>query len=358
MNFCFFCFYATIIGFLFQTEKKMAEGILRRDPLNKIWVVFAPEKVNTIVAGSSENETRFDMDPFIPGLEYATGPDILRSSDPLYSAGGWSSRVFPAKNPVLRVENDKNSKGHGLYDSMSRLGAHEVVVETPKSGISADQLSVEEIADAVKIIFDRIADLRKDIRFRYISVTKSRGAAAGGMINHNYSEIKAFPFVPTFVRMKIDNCIEYYRLHERCLLCDILEQEICERKRIVCENDRFMAFCPYASRFPFEIMILPKKHGRILSENPKAAISDFARILKTVLAKLRTGLNSPAYNMVFNYLPVNSGSEAEAESLAYHWHLEIIPRISVITADNLENGIFVNPTLPEDAAGFLRNIME
>ena len=336
----------------------MADGILRRDPLNKIWVVFAPEKVRTIVVGSSENEANFDVDPFVPGVESATGPDILRSSVPLYSMGGWSSRVFPAKNPILRVENDKNSRGRGLYDSMSRLGAHEVVVETPKSGVSMDQLSVEEIADAIKIIFDRIADLRKDTRFRYISVTKSRGAAAGGQINHNYSEIKAYPFIPPFVKAKLDNSLEYYRAKERCLLCDIIDQEISDRKRIVEEHDNFIAFCPYASRFPFEIMILPKKHGRILSEDTASSTVDFARILKPVMTKLRIGLNSPAYNMVFHYLPVNSGAGAEAESAAYHWHLEIIPRITVISAESFENGVFVNPTLPEDAAEFLRNIRE
>ena len=336
----------------------MNEGILRRDPLNKIWVIFAPEKVNTVIAKSSENEAKFDFDPFVPGCETATGPDILRSSDPVYSQGGWSSRVFPAKNPVLKVENDKNSRGRGLYDSMSRLGAHEVVVETPKSGVSLDQLSVEEIAAAIKIIFDRISDLRRDGRFRYIAVTKNKGLAAGGMINHNYSEIKAFPFIPPFVRNKIDNCLEYYREKERCLLCDIIDQELYERKRVICEHDNFVAICPYASRFPFEMMILPKKHGRILRENPSQAVADFAKILKQALAKLRIGLDSPAYSMVFHYLPVNSGSSEEAESAAYHWHLEIIPRISVITADSFEYGIFVNPTLPEDAAEFLRNIRE
>ena len=336
----------------------MKDGILRRDPLNKIWVIFAPEKVKTIIVGSSENEAKFDFDPFIPGCETATGPDILRSSDPLCSQGGWSSRVFPAKNPILKVENDKNSRGHGLYDSMSRLGAHEVVVETPKSGVTFDQLSVEEIAGAIRIIFDRIADLRRDIRFRYISVTKNKGLSAGGMIDHNYSEIKAYPFIPPFVRNKLDNCLEYYKAKERCLLCDIIDQEISDRKRIVCEHDNFVAICPYASRFPFEIMILPKKHGRVLSENPAQATVDFAKILKQTLAKLRIGLNSPAYSTVFHYLPVNSGSEAEAESAAYHWHLEIIPRISVVTADSFENGVFVNPTLPEDAAEFLRNIRE
>ena len=332
--------------------------MLRRDPLNKIWVIFAPEKVKTIISGSSESEAKFDVDPFVPGLEYATGPDIMRSTDPVYSVGGWSSRVFPAKNPILKVENDKNSRGSGLYDSMSRLGAHEVVVETPKSGVSMDQLSVEEIADAIKIIFDRISDLRKDTRFRYISVTKSRGAAAGGTIDHNYSEIKAYPFIPPFVRTKLDNCLEYYSIKERCLLCDIIDQELTDRKRIVVEHDNFVAFCPYASRFPFEIMVLPKKHGRILSDNPASAITDFAKILKPVMAKLKSGLNSPAYNMVFHYLPVNSGNDAETESKAYHWHLEIIPRISVVCADSFENGIFVNPTLPEDAAEFLRNIRE
>ena len=336
----------------------MSEGILRRDPLNKIWVVFAPEKVKTLISKSSENDAKFDVDPFIPGSESATGPDIMRTSNPLYSIGGWSSRVFPAKNPILKVENDKNSRGDGIYDLMSRLGAHEVVVETPKKEISFDQLSVEEISDSIKIIFNRISDLRQDIRFRYISVVKNRGSAAGGTINHNYSEIKAYPFVPPFVQAKINNCIDYYRIKERCLLCDIIDQELADRKRIVCENDNFVTICPYASRFPFEMMILPKKHGRILSSDSEITITDFAKIIKTTLSKLRIALNSPAYNAIFNYLPVNSGENTGIESSAYHWHMVIVPRITVINADNFENGIFINPTLPEDAAEFLRNTKE
>jgi len=336
----------------------MIEGCLRRDPLHRLWVVFAPEKVNTIIQKSSENESKFQIDPYVPGLEYATGKDILSRTNPAYADKGWSSRVFPAKNPILKVENDKKSKGVGLYDMMSRIGAHEVVVETPKNNIYFDQLSIEEISDAFNIMMDRVNDLRKDSRFRYIMVSKNRGLAAGGMINHNYSEIKAFPFIPPIVQYKLDSCKYYYAMKERCLVCDIIEQELFDRSRVIYENDQFIAICPYASRYPFEVMIVPRKHGNVFSGMPVETVKELAKTVKTVFFKLRKGLNSPAYNCVFHFQPVNSGSEEQIESRAYHWHMIIIPRLMNVTSDTLEAGVYVNPTFPEEAAEFLRNIRE
>lgn len=336
----------------------MIEGSLRRDPLHRLWVIFAPEKVNTIIVKSSETEAKLDINPYVPGLEYTTGKDILSRINPAYADKGWSSRVFPAKNPILKVENDRKSKGVGLYDTMSRIGAHEVVVETPKNNVFFDQLSIEEIADALSITRDRIADLKKDSRFRYIMVTKNRGFAAGGTINHNYSEIKAFPFIPPIVQYKLENCKQYYLAKERCLLCDIIEQELYDRKRVVCENDLFVAICPYASRYPFEIMILPRKHKTVFEGITSEAIKELAKIFKTVFYKLRKGLNAPAYNSVFHYQPVNSGPDEVLESLFYHWHITIIPRLANIPSETLEAGVYLNPTFPEEAAAFLKNISE
>jgi len=336
----------------------MIEGSLRRDPLHRLWVVFAPEKVNTIITKSSEEEAKFDIDPYVPGLEYATGKDILSRINPAYADKGWSSRVFPAKNPILKVENEKLSKGAGLYDTMSRIGAHEVVVETPKSNIFFDQLSIEEIADAFCIIKDRISDLKKDSRFRYIMVTKNRGLAAGGTINHNYSEIKAFPFVPPIVQYKLESCRYYYAMKERCLICDIIEQELFDRKRVIYENDHFLAICPYASRYPFEIMIIPRKHTNVFDGMSELMVKELAKIAKVVFYKLRIGLNSPAYNTVFHFRPVNSGADEAIDAKAYHWHMIIIPRLANIPSETLEAGVYVNPTFPEEAAEFLKNIRE
>lgn len=334
------------------------QGSMRRDPLNNCWVIFAPEKVNTIIKESSEKEAKFDINPYLPGLEHATGRDILRKVNPAYADKGWSSRVFPAKNPVLKVETEKKSKGKGVYDEMLRVGAHEVVVETPRSDIHFDKLSIEEIVDALSIVRERIADLKKDSRFRYILVSKNRGLESGGTINHNYSEIKAFPFVPPQIQKKVDNCIEYFERKERCLICDIVEQELEDRSRIVFESELFIAICPYASRFPFEIMILPKRHKNIFDNVSPEAVKDLAVTVKTVFGKMRKALNAPAYNSVFHYHPVNSGKSEQLEAQAYHWHITIIPRITSINSDMLESGVYVNPTLPEKAADFMRNISE
>lgn len=336
----------------------MIDGDLRRDPLNKTWVIFAPEKVNTIIQQSSEKEAKFDINPYVPGLEFATGKDILRRVNPAYADKGWSSRVFPAKNPILKIESEKNFKGVGLYDTMSRLGAHEVVVETPRSDIHFDRLSIEEIADTFSIIMDRIGDLKKDSRFRYILVTKNRGLSAGGTINHNYSEIKAFPFIPPIIQKKLDNCKEYFKTKERCLLCDIIDQELFDRKRVVIENDLFVAICPYASRYPFEIMIIPRRHRNIFEGGNEESIKELAKIAKTVFYKIRVALNAPAYNSVFHFQPVNSKEDESLESKSYHWHISIIPRMSNIPSEMIEAGIYVNPTFPEDAAEFLRNIRD
>jgi len=336
----------------------MLQGSMRRDPLNNYWVIFAPEKVNTIIKESSEKEAKFDINPYLPGQEHATGNDILRKVNPAYADKGWSSRVFPAKNPILRVETEKRSKGNGVYDEMLRVGAHEVVVETPRSDIYFDKLSIEEIADAFNIVRERVGDLKNDSRFRYILVSKNRGKESGGTIDHNYSEIKAFPFVPPLVQKKVDNCIDYFERKDRCLICDIVEQELEDRKRIVFENELFVAICPYASRHPFEIMIIPKRHKNIFDNVSEGAVKELAIMAKTVFAKMRKALNAPAYNCVFHYHPVNSGKNEQIEALAYHWHITIIPRITSINSDLLESGVFVNPTLPENAAEFMRNISE
>ncbi|MBP5434611.1 HIT domain-containing protein [bacterium] len=329
------------------------QGTLRRDPLNRVWVIFAPEKVRTIVTPSSENEAKFDINPFIPGLEDMTGKNILTRRNAACPGEKWTSRVFPASLPVLKVENSKNPKGDGLYDTMERIGAHEVLVETYKNNVHFDELSESEISDIVSMIRDRVADLKRDTRLKYISVSKNRGRAAGGTIDHNYLEIKAFPFVPESIKAKLANCRGYYESRERCMVCDILEQERKDESRVVIENDRFIAFCPYASRFPFEITVAPRRHSASIDSIDNDEIADLSALLKQLGFKLRSALNSPAYNAIFIQSPL-SGSETESE--AFHWYLSIIPRISVLSAEALENEIYINPTLPEEAADFLRSI--
>jgi len=336
----------------------MIKGCLRRDPLNKCWVIFAPEKVNTIIKQSSEKDAEFELNPYAPGYEFATGRDILRRINPAYADQKWSVRVFPAKKPVLLIESEVNFKGKGLYDVMERLGAHAVVVEAPRQNIHFDQLSIEEIADVLSVIRERVGDLKKDTRFRYIMVSKNRGFAAGGTINHNYSEIKAYPFVPPLIQCRIDNAVAYYDLKERCVICDIVDQELADKDRIIAQNDHFVAFCPYASRFPFEIMISPKKHSSIFGTSNNDAVKELAIILRLVLLKTRKALKAPAYNCIFHHPPVNSGERELIESKAYHWHISVIPRITNIMSDVLEAGVYTNPTLPEEAAEFLRNINE
>lgn len=338
----------------------MTQGNIRRDPVTQRWVIFSPEKFNTLIRQSKEIETDAysagETCPFCPGHEYSSEKEILRYNNKTFSDKGWSLRVFPARNPVLKIEEDVKYSGAGIYDAMQRLGAHEVIVETTKHAIHVDDLSNEEVRDIFSVYRDRILDLRKDGRFKYLLVFKNRGKEAGGTVNHNYSEIAAFPFVPATAELKLRHSDSYYNFKKRCVYCDVVAQETQQKERIVAENDDFIAFCPYASRFPFEMWIMPKEHSAFYSTITNEKALSLAAIYRQAIFRMRKALNSPAYNIVLHNSPVNCEDDYPGMSKYFHWHIEILPRITNITAITMGGGGYVNPTLPEDAAEFMRNI--
>ncbi len=331
------------------------QGSIRRDPVSHRWVTFAPEKAPVLIRSSSEHEAAPDtMCPFCPGNEEATPREILRFSNFPHLNARWSLRVFPARNPLLRIEADPRPRGKGVYDTMQRLGAHEVIVETARHGGRFDEMGAEEVRDILLAWRDRAADLQGDRRFKYLLIGKNRGHEAGGTVNHHYSEIIAFPFVPAFVEWRFGHAADYYAFRRRCVFCDIVAQEMEEKERIVEENDEFLAFCPYASRFPFEVWILPKRHLLHFSDTPHETILPLARIYRSVMGLLGRALGDPAYNVVVYNGPSSYDDFSKNPLLFFHWHLEIIPRIFGMNAVSLGGGGYVNPTLPEEAAAFLR----
>ncbi len=335
-------------------------GSIRQDPVSHRWVIIAPEKANAFIQISSELSTKRWSEParcpFCPGHEFAAEKEIMRLNSLPHLYRGWSLRVFPARNPLLKIEAEQHFAGDGIYDIMHRLGAHEVVVETPRHGIHLDELSVEEIRDIIRAWHDRFADLQGDRRFKYISIQKNRGDAAGGTVNHHYSEILAMPFVPSAVETRLKNATAYYQFKRRCVICDVITQELAVRDRIIEENDDFVAFCPYASRFPFESWIAPKRHMLYYSEMPYELYLPFAKIYRSVTLRIRKALNAPAWNMVIHSGPVNYDDFTHNPYHFYHWHMELFPRISTLSALPLAVGAYVNPTPPEEAAAFLRKM--
>jgi UDPglucose--hexose-1-phosphate uridylyltransferase len=174
---------------------------------------------------------------------------------------GWQVRVVPNKFPALVIEGDLSKEGLGLYDRMNGIGAHEVVIEGPQHDHAFADFSVADKALVFKAYKERIIDLEKDPRFKYVMVFKNHGRAAGASLEHSHSQLIALPILPRMIVSELDGARSHFKYKERCIFCDIIRQEIRQDERVVCQNDRFIVITPFAPRTPFEMWVLPKRHA-------------------------------------------------------------------------------------------------
>ena len=290
--------------------------------------------------------------PFCPGHEGKTPPEVLayrNSGGP--NEPGWTLRVVPNKFPALRVEGDLDRQGEGLYDRMNGIGAHEVIVETPEHAASLCDLGEKQVSDVFFAFRDRILDLKSDPRLRYMMVFKNHGPAAGATLEHPHSQLIALPVVPKRVQEELDGALRYFQFRERCIFCDILQQESQTRDRIVLETDHFVVIAPYAARFPFETWILPRRHLAHFSSTDAQAIHNLGWVLRTVLRKIDRALEKPPYNAIIHTAPAQDGALEH-----FHWHMEIIPKLTKVAGFEWGTGFYINPTPPEESARFLRDV--
>jgi UDPglucose--hexose-1-phosphate uridylyltransferase len=327
---------------------------LRRDPIVGRWVIVdtdhpsLPEDFE-----KEEHQWRTGECPFCYGNEGMTPPEIdaVRQTNIAPNTPGWQVRVVPNKFPALQIEGDLNREGVGIYDMSNGIGAHEVVIETPYHHKDLDELLNPEIENIINIWCRRAQDLMKDKRFRYIMIFKNYGPSAGASLEHTHSQIIALPMVPKNVLEELKGAQRYFEYRERCIFCDILKQEISEKERIVLENKYFLAFCPYVSRFPFEVWILPKKHNPYFCHMPKEEVPFLASILKDLLNKFRNLFGKPAYNFIIHTAPLD-GEEKES----YHWHIEFMPKLTRVAGFEWGTGFYIVPTPPEIAAQYLKKV--
>jgi UDPglucose--hexose-1-phosphate uridylyltransferase len=262
---------------------------------------------------------------------------------------GWTTRVVPNRFPVLRVEGDFDREPDGLYDRMNGVGAHEVIIDCPEHVASLAETSDTNVANVFWAFRERIEDLKRDSRLAYTLLFKNHGEAAGASIEHSHSQMISLPVVPKRVKEEMDGAKRYFDYHERCLFCDMIRQERREGKRVISDDEHLIVLAPYASRFPFEICILPRKHGAHLETASPDIIWSLAQTLRTFLGKLDRALERPAYNFV-----LHNGTMRDNGLVHYHWHIEIIPRLVRIAGFEWGTSFYVNPTTPEEAAQFLR----
>lgn len=289
--------------------------------------------------------------PLCEGNEDRTPPEVLafRDNGAPPNSPGWSLRVVPNKFPALRIEGELDREGEGIYDKMNGIGAHEVVVETPQHSETLSTLPLKGVEKVLWAYRDRIVDLRRDERLRHVLVFKNYGSAAGASLEHSHSQIIALPIVPTRVREEIEGAKNYFLYKDRCVFCDIVRQELRQRKRVIAENSGFVSIAPFASRFPFETWILPKIHQPSYEQMESSFYGQAAEILSGTLRKLKQVLDDPPYNYI-----IHTSSYPEQDRDYYHWHIEIMPKLTKVAGFEWGTGFYINPTPPEEAAEYLR----
>jgi UDPglucose--hexose-1-phosphate uridylyltransferase len=266
--------------------------------------------------------------------------------------------VVRKKLPGVRIEGDLDKEGQGIYDKMNGIGAHEVVIETPNPSLQLEQQSVEGIGRVMETYKIRMTDLLRDPRFRYILVFKNFGKQAGATIGHPHSQLIATPVTPKRLKEKLVGAMQYYAYKDRSIFEDILKQEIKEGSRLVYENAGFVAFCPFAARFPFEVTIMPRRQSAYFPEIHPDEILLLADALKVTLMKLSKALNGPQYNYLVMTGPARYAHHGYWSTIDqdFRWHIEILPRLTLIAGFEVGTGFYINPTPPEEAAKYLREI--
>jgi UDPglucose--hexose-1-phosphate uridylyltransferase len=325
-----------------QTNPKKME--IRRDPITQSWVV------------QGQKESLEDLPQKCPfDRPESEGKAILLSP----AEGVAQVRVLPHPDPLYRVEGQPGRLAEGIYDKMGPTGAHEVIVETPQHDRRFSQFSDDEIDRVLTVWASRIADLKKDVRFKYISVFKNQGLEAGEEWSHAHSQVTATIFVPRRIKYELNAAHEWYKERERCIFCDMVRQEEKKGTRIVDVQGEYYALCPYASRVPYEIWLLHRKHNHLF-EQPHFGSNrkNFAALLGRVLRRLEK--LSPAFHLVVHTAPNTRSKKGELAgywktlSEDFHWHIEILPIVEKRSKSYSIKEVYFNGVFPEQAAERLR----
>jgi UDPglucose--hexose-1-phosphate uridylyltransferase len=326
----------------------MAE--LRLNPITRRWIVTGTRPVMPDVIEA-------DVPcPFCPGYERLT-PKAIRET--LDANGAWTTRVFHDRAPIFLIEAALNARGEGMYDRMNTLGAHEIVVETPQHGVTMAGLPEEQLARVLEVCRDRILDLKGDRRFRYVSLFKDQRAVSAALQGHAHSQILASPVLPLVMQNELRWSQEHFQKTERCLYCDVIKQEVHQEKRVVDQNPDFIALCPFASRSPYELWILPQNHSSSFEKDLQdtGRVRSLAAFLKNCLRRVED--LSPEMHMVLHTEPNREARGWPQDWWGtieddFHWHIEINPEIEGQRRVFGSEGFYFNPIPAEDATLVLR----
>jgi UDPglucose--hexose-1-phosphate uridylyltransferase len=336
---------------------------LRKDPLHDRWVVIAPERDRS--PWDPEPDGAPGPCPFCPDHEDFTPPAITVVQIPGATAP-WQVRVFPHRQPALRVEGDLGHAAAGVSERIQGIGAHEIVVETPRHGVDWADLSPPEVLQVLLVWQDRQRDLYRDGRIEHAMAHKhhepGHRRAPSPAPDHAHSHLIGTPVTPRAVEDAIRRALDYHARTRRCAVCDLLADDLRDGARVVAADAHAVVVAPWASRFPFELRLCTRRHRHALSDASREEMASIAALLVDTCGRLRLALEDPPFDLTLHSAPNPRPLRphpypTDTLHLAWHWYLELVPRLLPLQGHACASGLHVNPTAPEVAAAFLRGLV-
>jgi UDPglucose--hexose-1-phosphate uridylyltransferase len=325
---------------------------LRYNLISRDWVIIASERAKRPDQFKRAEEKKllpsFDAKcPFCPGNEKMTPP----ATHAVPGDGSWLVRVTPNKFAALASQGERKRTVQGIKRTVTGVGIHEVIVETPDHSKTTAQLSDANVETIIETYLNRFRAASRDPRIEQVTIFKNHGEAAGTSLEHPHSQIIATPVITTQLRDRLVSALDHFDQYGECIFCRVIEQEEKDGARIVLETEHFVSLVPFAALTPFSLLIMPKRHMACFSEMDDAEAGDLARVLRRTLFKLYRGLDDPDFNYVIRTAPLeNTGVKY------YHWYVSVIPRLTRLAGFEMGSGMFINVSLPEENASFLRGI--
>ncbi len=325
-------------------------GEIRQNKATSNWVIFAPsrgKRPHDFKQVKKESETLpvYDPDcPFCPGNEHLISSVILE----LPAKDLWQTRVIPNKFPALVCEGGSERSSEGIHLRMPGYGRHEVIIESPRHNRQTAAMTVGEVGQIVETYHQRYIGLMQEHRNMMTIIFRNHGWRAGTSLIHPHSQIIVTGMVPQYIRWREAQAQRYFDQMGRCVFCDILEDEIEHKQRVVIENTSFVGFVPFAAEVPLEVWIMPKKHQADFGNMTEQEKRDLAQALQDILSRLYVKLNDPHYNYI-----INTSARYRANEPQLHWYLQIRPRLTLQAGFEIGSGMHINPSIPEEDARFL-----
>lgn len=334
---------------------------LRQNRATKNWIIIASERARRPddfrCLDESEPEPEHDPScPFCTGNEFMTPPEVMavRPSDSRADGPGWSLRVVPNKFAALEPTGELTRREErDFFRKMDGVGRHEVIIESPVHNETIGTMTQKRVEQILLAYRERYLRISEDGNYQHVTIFRNNGERAGTSLAHPHSQLIATPIVPSQTRQVLEEAMRYYDDRGSCVYCDMITEEVAAKKRIVLQDDDFVVFEPFASRMPFETWIVPRRHNASFGNISATEAKKCARVLRRVLAALHEHLGNPDYNLMICTAPFKDVNESY-----YHWHVEILPRLTTTAGFELGSGIFINVTLPEQTARYLSSIVK